>query len=95
MEVHGVTGDEHSLGDLPVRETLGDEVRDGALGVGESGETQHRPSRSAGFILEMHDHTDGNSAVEDRLASQGHGAAVGQDDLDTPADAPAMTCSAC
>ena len=48
-----MTGDKHSLGDLPVGETLGDEVR--MASPVSVGATQDRAIRSARFTLEMHD----------------------------------------
>src|SRR5689334_12913309 len=65
--VDGVTGHERSLRDLSVGEAVGDEVGNGALGVGEAREAQRGAIRSGGS-LEMHDDADGDAAVEDRLA---------------------------
>ena len=46
MEVDGVAGDEHSFRDLSVGQTLGDEARDRAFGVGETSETEQRTTRA-------------------------------------------------
>src|SRR6478672_12016040 len=79
VEVHRVAGNEHSVRYLPVRETLCDEIRNGALGVSETRETQRGAIRSPGSV-EMHDDAHDDTAVEDPLAPQGR-AAAGQENL--------------
>ena len=82
MEVHRVTGDEHSFRDLTVGQTLGDEARDRAFRVGETRETEQRATARIGSGIEMHHDAERGTAIEDRLAPHRHARAVGQNNLD-------------